>query len=124
MAYYDGPRAPQSSRNHFVPPPSILDRLLAATQGGGAALMQLFRKPYGYTSLEYANTRTSRLPRNFSQLWQMLKGLKGVLNVPNLFIVAWIFVLLWGERWIFANKVNDCDWKSWERWVGGTSLKF
>lgn len=37
-------------------------------------------------------------------------------NVPNLLILIWCFVLLWGEYWSFNSKTAVCEWESWERW--------
>lgn len=40
-----------------------------------------------------------------------------LLSFPHLIALFWIFVLLWGERWIFATKIRSCDWDHWEDWV-------
>ena len=40
-----------------------------------------------------------------------------LLSFPHLIVLFWVFVLLWGERWIFATKVRSCDWDHWEDWV-------
>lgn len=40
-----------------------------------------------------------------------------LLSFPHLLIGLWFLVLLWGESWTFASKVNQCDWDHWEDWV-------
>jgi hypothetical protein len=42
---------------------------------------------------------------------------KRLLSFPHLLAFLWMILLLWGERWIYANHVNVCDWRSWEKWV-------
>lgn len=42
---------------------------------------------------------------------------KRLLSFPHLLAFFWLILLLWGERWIYANHVNVCDWRSWEKWV-------
>ncbi|KAM0262933.1 hypothetical protein ACHAQJ_001528 [Trichoderma viride] len=39
-----------------------------------------------------------------------------LLSFPHVLVVLWMLLLFWGERWIYTNHVNVCDWKSWERW--------
>ncbi|KAI0539623.1 hypothetical protein GGR58DRAFT_229173 [Xylaria digitata] len=39
-----------------------------------------------------------------------------LLSFPHLLVALWVLVLLWGERWTFASKVNNCDWDHWEDW--------
>lgn len=41
-----------------------------------------------------------------------------VLSFPHVLVVFWLVVLLWGERWVFESKVDDCAWHNWEEWVG------
>ncbi len=45
-----------------------------------------------------------------------------LLSFPHLLVFFWVFVLLWGERWIFATKVRSCDWDHWEDWVRGFQI--
>lgn len=40
-----------------------------------------------------------------------------LISFPHLLFLAWVVVLLWGERWIFASRVQNCDWDHWEQWV-------
>ncbi|KAI1502989.1 putative manganese ion homeostasis [Biscogniauxia marginata] len=39
-----------------------------------------------------------------------------IFSLPHLLVVLWMVVMLWGERWTFANKVRSCDWDHWEDW--------
>lgn len=40
-----------------------------------------------------------------------------LLSFPHVLVVFWVFVLLYGERWVFDGKVANCDWDHWEKWV-------
>lgn len=44
-----------------------------------------------------------------------------LLSFPHLLIGLWFLVLLWGESWTFASKVNQCDWDHWEDWPPGAT---
>ncbi|KAK5992540.1 Cell division control 1-like protein [Cladobotryum mycophilum] len=44
-----------------------------------------------------------------------------LLSFPHLLVLFWLVILLWGERWIFDSKVQDCDWKNWEKWPKGAT---
>ncbi|KAL2675448.1 hypothetical protein Neosp_011634 [[Neocosmospora] mangrovei] len=39
-----------------------------------------------------------------------------LLSFPHVLVVFWVFVLLYGERWVFDGKVANCDWDHWEKW--------
>ncbi|KFH43345.1 Cell division control protein-like protein [Hapsidospora chrysogenum ATCC 11550] len=39
-----------------------------------------------------------------------------LLSFPHLLVGFWIIILLWGERWVFDSKVDNCDWNHWEDW--------
>ena len=47
-----------------------------------------------------------------------------LFSVPHLLVCVWIVVLLWGERWVFHSKVEDCHWDNWEKWVGHSHPPF
>ena len=40
-----------------------------------------------------------------------------IFSFPHLLVAIWVVVLLWGERWVFHSKVEDCHWTNWENWV-------
>ncbi|KAK4457997.1 putative cell division control protein [Cladorrhinum samala] len=44
-----------------------------------------------------------------------------LFSVPHLLVCVWIVVLLWGERWVFHSKVEDCHWDNWEKWPPGAT---
>ncbi|KAI1334317.1 putative manganese ion homeostasis [Xylariaceae sp. FL0016] len=44
-----------------------------------------------------------------------------VLSFPHLLVAFWVLVMLWGERWTFANRVRSCDWDHWEDWPPGAT---
>jgi hypothetical protein len=113
MAYYSTAHPPRSSRDHFIEPPSILERFFVALPSGLVVLLQKILEGAKYT---FRNSDTFRVPRT----WQEAKhrfNPKGLLNLPNALIILWIIVLLWGERWVFEGSINACQWTNWERWV-------
>lgn len=90
---------------------SICDDILAGAQN---LLHQLwsylhahFRSQQGFSSLLLQAGYQFR--RNITR--------RRLLSFPHLLVVLWVFVLLWGERWIFATTVRSCDWDHWEDWV-------
>ncbi|KAH7027516.1 uncharacterized protein B0I36DRAFT_364705 [Microdochium trichocladiopsis] len=42
-----------------------------------------------------------------------------LLSFPHVLVALWMVLMLWGERWVFAGKVRDCDWHHWEHWPPG-----
>lgn len=40
-----------------------------------------------------------------------------LLSFPHLLFAFWVVILLWGERWVFDSRVQDCAWRNWEKWV-------
>lgn len=48
--------------------------------------------------------------------------MRRLLTFPHLLVAIWVVVLLWGERWVFRSKVENCHWSSWENWVSVLSL--
>jgi ethanolamine phosphate phosphodiesterase len=113
MSYYKTGFPRRSTRNHFVDPPSLTDRFFAALPDGLAALLQgiLVRVRHAI-----ANSDMLRIPRNWQEA-QYRFSPRALLNLPNAFVLIWIFVLLWGERWVFDWSINGCQWEKWERWV-------
>lgn len=93
-----------STRNHFVEPPSILDRIVDNLPAFITTRIQYLVDPSTYS------LRTIRR-------WKQRIGVRTFINVPNAFILIWFLVLLWGEKWVFEDSIAACDWKSWEKWV-------
>src|SRR5580700_8362624 len=106
MAYYSGALPRHSTRNHFIEPVSTLDRLLALLPCDLAAFTQ---QPWGQPGL--------RIQRIWRQLQYSRFNLRATLNLPNLCILLWIVILLWGERWVFSSSIAACEWAGWENWV-------
>ncbi|EOO00749.1 putative cell division control protein 1 protein [Phaeoacremonium minimum UCRPA7] len=47
--------------------------------------------------------------------------MRRLLSFPHLLVMAWVFVLLWGERWVFHTRVESCHWSNWEKWPAGAN---
>jgi ethanolamine phosphate phosphodiesterase len=111
------PYSTRSFRDHFVEPPSILERMIAGLPGELASQMQRLWDRQSYAS---TSTVTSKIPRPLRQMernWHPRR----LLNLPNLLVAVWLLLLLWGERWVFQNSLKACEWRNWERWVSSTS---
>ncbi|KAL2755801.1 hypothetical protein ACRALDRAFT_1082099 [Sodiomyces alcalophilus JCM 7366] len=52
---------------------------------------------------------------------QMNLSPRRLFSFPHLLFALWVFLLLWGEDWVFTNSVKSCRWDSWERWPSGSS---
>jgi hypothetical protein len=104
-----------SSRNNFVPPPSLLSHILAGMPSGLSAQMQRIweRYSYGYSSVGTGGTRIPRSLRHMERNWHWRR----LLSLPHLFVAVWLVTLLWGERWVFQSAVKACQWGNWEDWV-------
>ena len=44
-------------------------------------------------------------------------NLRGFLTLGKILTVLWFLLLYWGERSIFRNSVDSCEWNNWENWV-------
>lgn len=99
-----------SSRNHFVEPPSILDRIFTHLPRSMAVHIRQWISLPNFTS-----TKPSRVVPLFQKGWWNMTYRS--IYLPHILIVLWVFILLWGERWVFNSSVVACDWKKWERWV-------
>ncbi|KAJ2904527.1 cell division control protein [Zalerion maritima] len=40
-----------------------------------------------------------------------------LVSFPHLLVAIWVLVIMWGERWVFGSKVEECEWRHWERWM-------
>lgn len=47
-----------------------------------------------------------------------------VVSAPHVLVIVWVLLLLWGEKWVFHSRVEDCHWSSWEKWVCATILSY
>ena len=44
-------------------------------------------------------------------------NLHSFLTLGKFLTVLWFLLLYWGERSIFRNSVDSCEWSNWENWV-------
>ena len=95
MTAYDDWGYPTSTRNHFREPLSLTARATTLAKSG----------------LEQAGIYNPRAPA--SRRWNFRR----ILSLPNFLILLWIFYIRWGERTVFSNAIQACDWDSWESWV-------
>lgn len=107
------PLFPRSTRDHFVEPPSILERLIAGLPSGLAAQMQRLWDRQSYNPVATNSWRPPKSLRQIQGNW----NLRRLLSLPHIFVVLWVLLLLWGERWVFQRSIEDCEWGKWERWV-------
>ena len=110
-SYYSG--AGRSSRDHFIEPPSLLDRVIAGLPSGLSVQMHNLLNRLSYNNV---STHVSRIPRSLRQAQRNWHPRK-LLNLPHLFVAIWVVLLLWGERWVFQSSIEACSWDQWERWV-------
>lgn len=84
---------------------------------GAAGLLRLLWKWFKGPGLHKAAVLVARV------LHQIKRNLtaRRLLSFPHLLAFFWMILLLWGERWIYTNHVNVCDWKSWEKWPKGAT---
>lgn len=104
-----------STRDHFIEPPSLISRLISALPSGLSAQMA---RVFDSQSASYSTT--TRIPRSLRRFERNLLAWspRRLLSLPHAFIVVWVVLLLWGERWVFKSAVEECRWENWERWVG------
>jgi hypothetical protein len=38
-------------------------------------------------------------------------------SLGRVLIVIWLFAVYWGERKLFKNSIDSCQWENWENWV-------
>ncbi|KZF25310.1 hypothetical protein L228DRAFT_244116 [Xylona heveae TC161] len=43
------------------------------------------------------------------------------LSLRNALVLLWVIVLWWGERRVFRESFQACQWSSWERWPPGSA---
>lgn len=39
------------------------------------------------------------------------------LTLRNLIVLVWAYVLYWGERKVYRDSLEECQWDKWEQWV-------
>lgn len=92
--------------------PTLKERLLAALPPKVALTVQ--------RAVQKGPMAIAHMPR---RMWNSRRTFtrRHIINLPNLLVVLWILVLLWGEKWVFQSSIEACDWSRWERWVGRCS---
>src|SRR6266487_2874680 len=106
--------ASRSSRNHFVDPPSLVERLYDGLPQGVAVQLQA-RLGHSYTTPGNSASGPRQYLRRVQQRFRW--NWKAVFNLPHALILLWLVVLWWGERTVFRKTIEACEWHNWERWV-------
>jgi hypothetical protein len=91
----------KSTRNHFHEPPTFTQRIFDSIASSSA--VRQWRTPSEPSSGSVSKSKKGLLRR-----W---------LSLVKVIILTWIFTLYWGERTLFSNSINACDWRHWESWV-------
>ena len=55
--------------------------------------------------------------RNLLDIKRERWGWKSLVTLVKVLVVVWCVVLFWGERVLFRNSINSCQWENWENWV-------
>ncbi|KAI8624220.1 hypothetical protein F5Y19DRAFT_467955 [Xylariaceae sp. FL1651] len=107
---YSSASYPPSFHDHGA---SIWDEILA---GSRAIMLRI----WAYGNSQGRHSAWNLIMRGGQQLRRNMVR-RRVLSFPHLLVVIWIFVMLWGERWVFASRVQSCDWDHWEDWPPGAT---
>ncbi|KAL5876873.1 hypothetical protein ACKVWC_006032 [Pyricularia oryzae] len=92
---------------------SIIEELRAAAVRSVRFLWRFTKGPGRVMAINGLSRSSHQLKRNLVA--------RRILSFPHLLVVFWVIVLLWGERWVFHNKVNQCHWDKWEKWPPGAN---
>jgi hypothetical protein len=92
----------RSSRNHFHDPPTITTRVLGTINSYSPALLERWK------TFHNSAGRSSK---------QKKGPLRRVFSLANILTAIWIITIYWGERRLFSNSIEACDWRHWESWV-------
>ncbi|KAI1185446.1 hypothetical protein F5B17DRAFT_432548 [Nemania serpens] len=101
---------PSSSHD---PGASIWDEIMAGSRS-------LMRRAWTYGNGRGRHTAWTLAVKGGRQLRRNMVR-RRLLSFPHLLVGLWIILLLWGERWTFARKVDRCDWDHWEDWPPGAT---
>ncbi|KAG9233163.1 hypothetical protein BJ875DRAFT_464846 [Amylocarpus encephaloides] len=105
--YYSASRL---TREHFIEPPSLISRILLFLP---TDLSVQIRRLWDRQNYAPVSTRHSRVPR---PLRHLRCNPRSWASLPHFLVAVWLFMLLWGERWVFQRAVKNCRWEDWERW--------
>ncbi|KAI1326955.1 hypothetical protein F5Y16DRAFT_216938 [Xylariaceae sp. FL0255] len=100
----------RSSHDHHHGGVSIWDEIMA---NSGSLVRRIWAYARRQSASGIARKGMFQLRRNIVR--------RRLLSFPHLLVALWAVVLLWGERWTFATKVQTCDWDHWEDWPAGAT---
>ncbi|KAI1375370.1 hypothetical protein F4677DRAFT_422625 [Hypoxylon crocopeplum] len=85
-----------------------------------AGAKSMLTRIWGYTNGRGRHSAWSMATKGVHQIKRNMTR-RRLLSFPHLLVVFWMLVMLWGERWIFASRVQSCDWDHWEDWPAGAT---
>lgn len=97
---------------HFGDDSSLLDDCLATARRSWHSLLHFWSMRGKQASWALLLEAAHQLRRNMAT--------RRLLSVPHVLVLAWVLVMLWGERWVFHSTVERCRWGTWEKWVSST----
>lgn len=109
-SYNSGGSFGYSPRHHSDHSTSPLDDFRAFVAQTVRSLLRFWRERGRHIAYATILSQVHRLRQNLTY--------RRLVSFPHLIVAVWVVVLLWGERWVFHSKVEDCDWSNWEKWVG------
>ncbi|PQE23007.1 calcineurin-like phosphoesterase protein [Rutstroemia sp. NJR-2017a WRK4] len=109
------PYYPHSSRDRFVEPPSVFNRVLLALPKDLAVSLRRM------ADQRNTNSVSARIPRWLRQAVVRECSWRRLFSLPHLLVAVWIVALMYGERWVFEKSVQECAWDNWERWPSGST---
>jgi hypothetical protein len=102
---------PHSSRDRFVEPPSVFNRVLLALPKDLAVSLRRMADQGNF------NRVSARIPIWLRQVVVRECNWRRLFSLPHLLVAIWTVALMYGERWVFEKSVQECAWDNWERWV-------
>ncbi|KAL8302076.1 hypothetical protein RB597_002451 [Gaeumannomyces tritici] len=103
--------SPWASRRSPLDDNSIVDELRASAARAMRFAASFARGPAWHLALSLLSRAALQVRRNLTS--------RRLLSFPHLMVAMWLLVLLWGERWVFGTKVEQCRWDRWEKWPTG-----
>ena len=108
----------RSSRNHFVEPPPLIERVVNAAPVG--LPIELGRPPMMLEN--FISTCSPQILQTFRSAQKWLAS-RRIRSLPNVLIILWLILLYWGEILVFRQSVAACHWSNWEQWVRRTATE-
>jgi ethanolamine phosphate phosphodiesterase len=104
--HYNAHHHQNHSRDDSV---SVVEEIFALVQ-------RLARRLWAFWQSRGRRMALNALLGSVRQLRRNLQ-LRRLLSFPHLLVCFWAVLLLWGERWVFHTRVENCRWSNWENWV-------